>query len=37
MEMKQALEVINAMEADGVISRYAIAGAVAATITSSRR
>ena len=30
MGMKQALEIINAMEADGVIDRYAIAGAVAA-------
>jgi hypothetical protein len=30
MEIKQALAVINAMEADGVIGRYAIAGAVAA-------
>jgi hypothetical protein len=28
--MKQTLDVINAMEADGVIRRYAIAGAVAA-------
>ena len=30
MGMKQTLDVINAMEADGAISRYAIAGAVAA-------
>jgi len=30
MGMKQTLDVINAMEADGVIRRYAIAGAVAA-------
>ena len=30
MGMKQTLDVINAMEADGVIERYAIAGAVAA-------
>jgi hypothetical protein len=30
MGMKQTLDVINTMEADGVISRYAIAGAVAA-------
>jgi len=30
MGMKQTLDVINAMEADGVIDRYAIAGAVAA-------
>jgi hypothetical protein len=30
MGMKQTLDVINAMEADGVIGRYAIAGAVAA-------
>jgi hypothetical protein len=28
--MKQTLDVINRMEADGIISRYAIAGAVAA-------
>jgi len=28
--MKQTLDVINAMEAEGVIGRYAIAGAVAA-------
>jgi hypothetical protein len=28
--MKQTLEIINRMEADGVIGRYAIAGAVAA-------
>ena len=28
--MKQTLDVINQMEADGVIGRYAIAGAVAA-------
>jgi hypothetical protein len=28
--MKQTLDVINAMEADGIIGRYAIAGAVAA-------
>src|ERR1700740_1491859 len=30
MGMKQTLEVINAMEADGIIGRYALAGAVAA-------
>lgn len=30
MGMKQTLDVINAMEAEGVIGRYAIAGAVAA-------
>ena len=30
MGMKQTLEVINRMEADGIIGRYAIAGAVAA-------
>ncbi len=30
MGMKQTLDVINRLEADGVISRYAIAGAVAA-------
>jgi hypothetical protein len=30
MGMKQTLDVINRMEADGVIGRYAIAGAVAA-------
>ena len=30
MGMKATLEVINAMEADGVIGRYAISGAVAA-------
>ena len=30
MAMKETLEIINAMEADGVIRRYAIAGAVAA-------
>jgi len=30
MAIKETLEVINAMEADGVIGRYAIAGAVAA-------
>src|SRR5260370_32295095 len=30
MGMKQTIEVINRMEADGIISRYAIAGAVAA-------
>jgi hypothetical protein len=30
MGMKQTLDVVNRMEADGVISRYAIAGAVAA-------
>jgi hypothetical protein len=30
MGMKQTLEVINAMEADGLIGRYAVAGAVAA-------
>src|SRR5437016_5768369 len=30
MGMKQTLEVINAMQADGVIGRYAIGGAVAA-------
>jgi hypothetical protein len=28
--MKQTLDVINQMEADGIIGRYAIAGAVAA-------
>jgi hypothetical protein len=28
--MKQTLDVINAMEADGIIKRYAIAGAIAA-------
>jgi hypothetical protein len=30
MGMKQTLDIINAMEADGVMGRYAIAGAVAA-------
>jgi len=30
MGMKRTLEVINALEAEGVIGRYAIAGAVAA-------
>jgi hypothetical protein len=30
MAIKETLEIINAMEADGVIGRYAIAGAVAA-------
>jgi hypothetical protein len=30
MGMKQTLDVINRMEADGIIARYAIAGAVAA-------
>jgi hypothetical protein len=30
MRMKQTLDVINQMEADGIIGRYAIAGAVAA-------
>jgi hypothetical protein len=30
MGMKQTLDVINGMEADGIIDRYAIAGAVAA-------
>lgn len=30
MGMKQTLDVINRMEADGIVSRYAIAGAVAA-------
>jgi hypothetical protein len=30
MGMKQTLDVINAMEADGVIGRYAISGAIAA-------
>ena len=30
MGMKQTLDVINAMEADGIIERYAIAGAIAA-------
>ena len=30
MGMKQTLDVINGMEADGIIGRYAIAGAVAA-------
>ena len=30
MGMKQTLDVLNRMEADGVIDRYAIAGAVAA-------
>lgn len=30
MGMKQTLDVINRMEADGIIGRYAIAGAVAA-------
>jgi hypothetical protein len=30
MGIKRTLEAINAMEADGVIGRYAIAGAVAA-------
>lgn len=30
MGMKKTLDVINAMEADGVIGRYAIAGAIAA-------
>jgi hypothetical protein len=28
--MRQTLDVLNAMEADGVIDRYAMAGAVAA-------
>jgi hypothetical protein len=28
--MKQTLDVINQMEADGIIGRYAVAGAVAA-------
>ena len=35
--MKQTLDVINRMEADGIIGRYAIAGAVAAYTISSRR
>jgi len=30
MGMKQTLDVINRMEVDGIIGRYAIAGAVAA-------
>src|ERR1700687_1777850 len=30
MAIKETLEIINAMEADGIIGRYAIAGAVAA-------
>jgi hypothetical protein len=30
MGMKQTLDVINRMEADGIVGRYAIAGAVAA-------
>ncbi len=30
MGMKQTLDVINRMEADGIIGRYAISGAVAA-------
>jgi hypothetical protein len=30
MGMKQTLEVVNRMEADGIVSRYAIGGAVAA-------
>jgi hypothetical protein len=30
MGMKQTLDIINRMEADGIIGRYAIAGAVAA-------
>jgi hypothetical protein len=30
MSIKKALDVINAMEADGIIGRYAIAGAIAA-------
>jgi hypothetical protein len=30
MAIKETLEIINAMEADGIIARYAIAGAVAA-------
>ena len=30
MGMKQTIDVINRMEADGIIGRYAIAGAVAA-------
>ena len=30
MGMKETLDVINAMEADGIIGRYAIAGAIAA-------
>ena len=30
MGMKQTIEVLNRMEADGVIGRYCIAGAVAA-------
>jgi hypothetical protein len=30
MGMKQTLEVINRMEADGIVGRYAISGAVAA-------
>jgi hypothetical protein len=29
MGMKQTLDVLNLMEADGVVSRYAIGGAVA--------
>jgi hypothetical protein len=31
MGMKQTLDVINRMEADGIIGRYAIAGEVATT------
>ena len=30
MGMKQTLAVVNAMEADGIIGRYAISGAIAA-------
>src|SRR3989449_11564987 len=30
MGLKQTLDVLNAMEADGIIGRYAISGAVAA-------
>jgi hypothetical protein len=30
MGMKQTLDVVNALEADGVIGRYAISGAIAA-------
>jgi hypothetical protein len=36
MGMKATLEVVNAMEADGVIDRYAISDAVAHIITLNR-
>jgi hypothetical protein len=34
--MKRALEVLNELERDGVIERYALGGAVAALFTSNR-